>query len=126
MFATQYHIIPVQHGKRLVADKSFCTQYCMTQTFRLLLPHILDVCHLGDCHHLVVDLLLFAGKQPGFQLRVAVEVVLHGGLSSAGDNQNVLDAAVYRFLHDVLDGRFIDDGQHLFWHGFGCRQHTGP
>jgi hypothetical protein len=52
-------------------------------------------------------------------------MILNRPFSLAGDYNDVLDSRLDRFLHDVLNGRLVDDGQHFFGHRFGCRQETG-
>ena len=48
------------------------------------------------------------------ELERAIEVVLEGPLAAAGDDQDVGRCpALDRLLHHVLDGRLVDDGQHL-------------
>ena len=42
-----------------------------------------------------------------------VEVILDGALAVAADDEDLLDAARERLFDDVLDGRLIDDWQHL-------------
>ena len=58
----------------------------------------------------------FAGLlQPILQLERPVEVVFEGPFSPPGDDQDVAEASFNRLLYDVLDGRLVDQGKHLFW-----------
>ena len=56
------------------------------------------------------------------ELEVAVEVVLERSLAAAGDEQDVLEAGGHGLLDDVLDGRLVDDRQHLLGRRLGGRQ----
>ena len=60
-----------------------------------------------------------------FELGDAVEVVLEGALVAAGDHQDVVDAGGDGLLDDVLDGRLVDDRQHLLGHRLGGGKETG-
>ena len=54
--------------------------------------------------------------------RRRVEVILDGALAVAADDEDLLDAARERLFDDVLDGRLIDDWQHLLRRRLRSRQ----
>src|SRR5262249_20189295 len=62
------------------------------------------------------------GLEQFLELGSPVEVVLDGALAAAGDEQDVTEPGGYRFLHDVLDGRRVDDRQHLLGYRLGGGQ----
>ena len=49
-------------------------------------------------------------------------MVLDGALAAAIDDHHLLRSGAERLFHDELDGRGIDDGQHLLGHRLGGRQ----
>ncbi len=51
--------------------------------------------------------------QRRLELPGPVEVVLERALVAPGDEQDVVETRGHRFLDDVLDGRLVDDRQHL-------------
>ena len=53
-----------------------------------------------------------------FEFTVRREVLLDGALTSPDDDEDVGDAAGDCFLDDVLNHRFVHDGQHFLGHGF--------
>ena len=58
------------------------------------------------------------------QLERAVEVVLDRALAPAGDDEDVVDARPDGLLDHVLDGRLVDDREHLL--GLGLRRGEEP
>ena len=52
--------------------------------------------------------------EEAFQLDVDVEMILDGVLASAGDDDDVLDAGLDRFLDAVLNDRLVDERKHFF------------
>jgi hypothetical protein len=53
------------------------------------------------------------------ELGHVVEVVLECVLVAAGDHQDVGEPRIDRLLDHVLDGRLVDDGEHLLRHRLG-------
>ena len=60
-----------------------------------------------------------------FEFELAVEMVLDHALVAAGDEDEMLDAGLARFVHHVLDQRPVDHRQHFLRHGLGRRQEAG-
>ena len=54
-----------------------------------------------------------------------VEMVLDHALVAAGDEDEMLDAGLARFVDDVLDQRPVDDGEHFLRHRLGGGQEAG-
>jgi hypothetical protein len=59
------------------------------------------------------------GEQVRLELGHRVEVVRDVVLVAPQDDQHVIDARRHRLFDDVLDGRLVDDGQHLLRHRLG-------
>ena len=60
------------------------------------------------------------------ELEVAVEVVLDGALAATGDDEDVVDAGAHGLLDHVLDGRLVDDRQHLLRLAFVAGRNRVP
>src|SRR5262249_57395493 len=60
-----------------------------------------------------------------FELELAVEMVLDDGLVAAGDEDEMFDAGLARFVDHMLDQRPVDHRQHLLRHGLGGGQESG-
>jgi hypothetical protein len=56
-----------------------------------------------------------------FELELAVEMVLDDGLVAAGDEDEMFDAGLARFVDHMLDQRLVDHRQHLLRHGLRGR-----
>jgi hypothetical protein len=63
--------------------------------------------------------------QRPFQLGIGVEMVLDRSLGRTGHEYKLRCTGSNGFLHRVLDKRLVDNGQHFFGTGFGCRQESG-
>ena len=57
--------------------------------------------------------LLALRLQHGFELRIAVEMILDGALRAAGDEHQRLGARRQRLVHRILNQRLVDDRQHF-------------
>ena len=60
------------------------------------------------------------------QFRKLVKVIFDTTLAAAVHENNFLDPSRNGFLYNVLQCRFIDNWQHLFWYDFAGRQHPRP
>ena len=47
------------------------------------------------------------------------------GLAAAGDEDDLLDSRLARFVHRILDQRAVDDGQQFLGNGLGRGKETG-
>ncbi len=97
----------------------------ISEAVGFLLAHKVDIGHVGQTAHFGMPGLVFLLFQPGFQLKIAVEVILDGAFAFTRNNQNILDAGIDGFLHDVLNGGNVNDRQHFLGHGLGGGQKTG-
>ena len=52
-------------------------------------------------------------------------MVFDHALVAAGDEDEMLDSGLFRFLHDVLENGTVDHRQHLLRHRLGGGQETG-
>ena len=89
------------------------------------LAHVMRRGQLAGLPYLGQPFVLFLGGQRLFQLVVPVEVVFDGVLATAGNEEHVIQAGRHGFLHDVLDGRLVDDRQHFLGRRLGRRQEPG-
>lgn len=86
----------------------------------MLLPDIVDV-DAGN--------ILYHPQEPGlsllaqlqFKVDIGIEVIFNGPFSVTGDDQNFFDAALQGFFDDILDDRFINDGNHFLRDSLGHR-----
>src|ERR1700694_1793126 len=81
-----------------------------------------QVAQLVDLAQDVEQVALAALLEVVLELQGAVEVVDDRALAAAGDHDHLLDAAGDRLLDAVLNGRLVDQRQHLFGLGLGGRQ----
>ena len=86
----------------------------MAETLRLRLAHVVQVGKLRDRDDLFQLRRLSPSFERELELEGTVEMVFDGPLRPARDDQDVVEAGVGRFLHDVLDRGSIDQRQHLF------------
>ena len=70
--------------------------------------------HIRRLSYEIQEFLLSLALQFMFQRRCRVEMILNGALPVSADDENVLNTARERFLDDILDGRLVHDGEHLF------------
>ncbi len=68
---------------------------------------------------------LVLGGERGFELGAGVEVVFHGGLAAAGDDDDLGAAGGDGLFDAVLDQRLVDEAEHLLGRGLGGGKKTG-
>ncbi len=67
--------------------------------------------------------VLLAGRgQLALELDGVIEVILQRALVPPRHQQDVIEAGGGRLFHDVLDGRLVNDGQHLLGLSLGRGQ----
>src|SRR5664280_2779482 len=103
-----------------------CLQDRVSQAAWQLLTDIVDLDHVGNALDRVQVIELAMGLELVFQLNGMVEVVLDRTLATSRHHQDALDAGIDGLLHHVLDGRLVDDRQHLLGLRFGQRQEACP
>src|SRR5205085_1438910 len=98
---------------RLALHKISRLEDGVSEAERLTLADVRDAGELRDGARLPDQPLLAALAQHVLQFERDVEVVLDGGLTAPGDDDDRLDAGQNRLLDDVLDERLINERQHL-------------
>ena len=115
-------VVAEQNGEGFVARERLRVQDGVCKPDGVLLP---DKIHIGEVFHLARDgqKLLFAVVfEQCVQFGRIIEKVFQYLFVAAGDDQDVFDARRNGLFHDILQRRFIDDGQHLFADRFGDGQ----
>ena len=115
-------VVAQEHGERFVAHVFRRAEHGMAEAFRGALPDRVDRGELVGLADEFEPGGVALGLEHFLELGSPVEVVLDGPLAAAGDQQDVADPGGYRFLHDVLDGRRVDDRQHLLGYRLGGGQ----
>lgn len=64
---------------------------------------------------------LFFSSRSRSKFRDAVKVIFDCALVAPGHEDKLSDARRHRFLHGILNQRFVDDRQHFFGHCLGGR-----
>ena len=105
-------IITEEHGKRLIADEGTGAQNRISQTAHILLADVVDI-DIGRLTQDVEKILPPLTQELVLECRRRVKMILDGAFPMTADDQNFLDTACQGFLHNILDGRLIDNGQHL-------------
>ena len=93
---------------------------------RLALAHEVELGERGEAGQLLEQLPLAGAGERLLELRRPVEMVLDRALPAARDDEDVGDPGSDGLFDDVLDGRLVDQGQHLLGRGLGRRQEPGP
>ena len=97
----------------------------VAQTVEFFLPDKMNVGHVGQPPQFAQqNFFVFLG-QPGFEFKIAVEMVFNRTFAFSRNNENVFDARINGLLHHVLNRGRVDDGQHFFGLRLGGRQETG-
>ena len=112
-------VVAEQNGERLVPDVHLRAQHRVAEPLRVALAHVVHVGEVRGVHDLGEPLLVALDLQRVLELGHPVEVVLERVLVAPGDHEHIGEARVHGLLHDVLDGRLVDDGHHLLRHRLG-------
>ena len=118
------HVVGQDDGEGLVADQFLGAEHGVAEAERLLLAHVADAGERGDAARDGEQLFFAAALEGGVQFEADVEVVFHGALAAAGDDDDVLDAGGDGLFNAVLDDGLVDQSQHLFGDDFGGGQKT--
>src|SRR2546423_3786379 len=121
-----HHVVAQQHGEGLVPDVLPGYRHRVAEAEWLVLADEVEVGELGECLHLLQEVVLALLLEHRLQLGLAVEVVLDRSFAAAVHHEDVADAGADRLFDDVLDGRAVDDGQHLFGDALARRQEARP
>ncbi len=84
-----------------------------------------DLGELGDGLRDLKERGLVLGGEGGFELGGLVEVVFHGGLAAAGDDDDLGAAGGDGLFNAVLDEGLVDETEHLLGRGLGGREEAG-
>src|SRR4030067_1648511 len=93
----------------------------MTQTQGVALPYICYI-DVAQSVYFFQQFMLSAFFQTVFQFKRAIEVVLNSPLMLTGNNQELAYATGYCLFNTILNHRLVNNGQHLLWRCFCCRQ----
>ncbi len=118
-------IIADHNHKGLVPHGIFRTEHGMAKAKLLFLPHGHDVHHFGNLTHLAQQFHLACALQHAFQLKIVVEMIFNHALFPVGDEHHIRHAGMHGLFHNILDYRFVIDGQHFLGDILACRQRTG-
>src|SRR5262249_52468478 len=117
-----HDVVAEHHRERLVPDVRARGRHRVPEAERLVLADEMHVGEIGQRLHLLQQVVLALLLQDGFQLRLAVEVVLHGPLPPPVCHEGVADAGADGLFDHVLDRRAVDDREHLLRDALARRQ----
>jgi len=118
-------IVGQDDAEGLVADEFLGLQHSMTETERFGLTGHRDLREFGDGLCDLKKRGLVLRGEVGFELGGAVEVVFHGGLTAAGDEDDLGASCCDGLFDAVLDQRLVDEAEHLLGDGLGRGQKAG-
>lgn len=118
-------VVREEDGEGLVADELLGHEDGVSEAERFGLADVGDLCELRDGERDVEQGGLVFGGERGFELGGAVEVVFHGGLATAGDDDDLGAAGGHGLFDAVLDEGLVDEGKHLLGGGFGRGKEAG-
>ena len=114
-----------EEGEGLVAHEGTPVGDGIAESVELLLPDKVDGGHVRDEADFLEQLRLALFFERQLQLVGGVEVFLDGAFAAADDHEDVGDATVHAFLHHVLDGGGVHNGQHFLGLRLGGGQEAG-
>ena len=126
--ASEDHVVGQEDGAGLALDEQASRPHRVAQSERFFLLDVCDdklVAQLVDLAEDVEQVALTPLLEVVLELQRPVEVIDDGALAAAGDHDHLLDAAGDRLFDAVLDGRLVDEGQHLFRLRLCRRQEPG-
>ena len=119
-----HQVVREEDGERLVADDLARAPDGVAEAERLLLAHRGQ--HSGSEARAVERVERLAARlHRRLELVGDVEMVVERRLASAGDEDELLDPRLERFLDRVLDERAIDDGEHFLGDRLGGGEEAG-
>ena len=111
--------------ERLVPDRRAGAKHRVTQPQRYPLAQENAARRWGqNCAHRGQQFGLSGLLQRLLQFGIDIEVVFDTPLAGGRDEDQLLRTCRDRFLHRVLDQRFVDDGEHFLGRRLGRRQKT--
>ena len=121
-FFRYHNVITQKHRKRFISDKMPCRKYRMSQATGLLLPYIMDICHLGYILDHIKHFMLTALLKFKLKFYRTVKMILYRPFVPAGDYDYILYPGCNGFLDDILYSRLVDYREHLLGLCLGRRQ----
>ena len=118
----QHDIVAQQNRKGLVSHKAAGAPHGMAEALGLLLAQKQHICHIRHFPDHPCFLLFSVPQQAILQVGGIVKIVLNGRLAAVGDDQDLLDAGSDSLFDNVLQNRFVHQGQHFLGDAFGVRQ----
>jgi hypothetical protein len=115
-------VVGEEDGEGLVADKLLGHEDGVTEAEGFGLAGVGDAGEVVDGVDDVEEGLFVLGFEIGFELGAGVEVVFHGGLAAAGDDDDLGAAGGDGLFDSVLDEGLVDEAEHLLGHGLGGRE----
>lgn len=116
----QHDIIRICHHTGFIAQQMAHLHERMARTAHFGLPHEGEAGGgRSDCFE---PLALSFPLEHSFELDFAVEVVFKSLFSSAGDNDDIGNARLDKFLYDVGNARYYSNGKQFLGNGFGYWQ----
>ncbi len=112
-------VVGEEDGEGFVADELFGHEDGVAEAEGFGLAGVGDLGELGDGAGDFEECGFIFGGEGGFELGAAVEVVFHGGLAAAGDDDDLGAAGGYGLFDAVLDEGLVDEAEHLFGGGLG-------
>ena len=117
-------VVTEQNGERLATHMVLGDGHRVAESEWIALTDVVDRRHVGDLADLFQLLELPFRLQEMLELDRPVEMVLDRALAASRDDQDVRQAGVNGFLHDVLDGRLVEERKHLL--RLGLRRRKEP
>jgi hypothetical protein len=119
-------VVAEQDREGLVAHVPLGRRDGVPEAQRVALTDVVDRGHVRDLSDLLELVELALGLQEVLELERPVEVVDDRVLAPAGDDDDVGQAGPNGLLDHVLDGRLVQQRQHLLGLRLGRRKEAGP
>ena len=119
-----HQVVGKQHRERLVADDLASAPDSVAETERLLLPDRDELAEAGARRLQRIEAFALLPHR-GFELEGGIEIIDQRRLSAAGDEDQLLDPRLARFVDRILDQRPVDDRQQLLRDRLGGGQKSG-
>ena len=115
-------VVGKEDGEGFVADDLFGLEDGVAEAEGLCLPGVSDAGELGDGSGDLEQRSFVLSSEIGFEFGAAVEVIFHGGLAAAGNDDDLVAAGGDGLFDSVLNERLVDEAEHLLRHGLGGRK----
>jgi hypothetical protein len=119
-------IVTEHDAERLVTHRRAGREHRVPEAQGLLLADAHDAGEPGERPQRIGVTGLAASAKGVLELVRNVEVVLDGRLLATVHDDDVRESGAHRLLDDELEGRDVDDGEHLLRHRLGGGQKARP